>query len=170
MWLSTRAWSRQCATGDRIWRHATERTICDDPVESGGEMMNCPRCGTEWPAGAAYCPSCGTPKSEIERLFLDAARVANRAVDAGVGAIDRAAMAIQPTVNKAVQAIRPAVEGTARALEPVARDVASATKEVANAVGPVAEKAVRKTKAAAVKAADATQRAARKVSAKARKH
>src|SRR6266566_4568226 len=101
--------------------------------------MNCPKCTAELPVGATYCPSCGAPRSEIDRLLRDAERAAKKAVDAAGAALDRAAKELQPTFDKAVSSIRPAVEEVARTVKPLADKTARAAKDVANAVRPAAE-------------------------------
>ena len=43
-------------------------------------MANCPRCGAELPAGARYCPSCGSPvaKTVWEEFSLSAEDLVSR--------------------------------------------------------------------------------------------
>src|SRR3989442_8372773 len=72
--------------------------------------MNCPKCGAMLPAEAAYCASCGTPRSEIDHLLRQAERAVSRALVVGTTVLDRAAKELQPTFNKAVETLRPAVE------------------------------------------------------------
>src|SRR2546422_5012076 len=77
--------------------------------------MNCPKCGAVLPAEAAYCPSCGTPRSEIDHLLRQAERAVNKALVVGTTVLDRAAKELQPAFDKAVQTLRPAVEAVGKA-------------------------------------------------------
>src|SRR2546428_6617166 len=81
--------------------------------------MNCPKCGAMFPAEAAYCPSCGTPRSEIDHLMRQAERAVSRALVVGTTVLDRAAKELQPTFNKAVETLRPAVEAVGKATNEV---------------------------------------------------
>src|SRR2546422_1853080 len=81
--------------------------------------MNCPKCGAMFPAEAAYCPSCGTPRSEIDHLMRQAERAVSRALVVGTTVLDRAAKELQPTFNKAVETLRPAVEAVGKATDEV---------------------------------------------------
>src|SRR2546426_12699563 len=90
--------------------------------------MNCPKCGAMFPAEAAYCPSCGTPRSEIDHLMRHAERAVSRALVVGTTVLDRAAKELQPTFSRAVETLRPAVEA-----------VGKATNDVVVAVTPPAE-------------------------------
>src|SRR3989449_10377231 len=81
--------------------------------------MNCPKCGAMFPAEAAYCPSCGTPRSEIDHLMRQAERAVSRALVVGTTVLDRAAKELQPTFNKAVETLRPAVEAVGKATNDV---------------------------------------------------
>src|SRR3990172_9355677 len=114
------------------------------------DPMNCPKCGTDLPANASYCTTCGASigATELDRLAKDLARAARRAVDVGVGAVDRAAKEIGPVVDKAAKKVGPAIGE--------AEEAARATKQVA-------EKAMKAAKPAVAKAAEATEKAARKV-------
>ena len=120
--------------------------------------MNCPKCGIDLPANASYCTTCGASigATELDRLAKDLARAARRAVDVGVGAVDRAAKEIGPVVDKAAKKVGPAIGEAAKAVKPVAEEAARATKQVA-------EKAMKAAKPAVAKAAEATEKAARKV-------
>src|SRR2546425_9652902 len=77
--------------------------------------MNCPKCGAMFPAEAAYCPSCGTPRSEIDHLMRQAERAVSRALVVGTTVLDRAAKELQPTFSRAVETLRPAVEAVGKA-------------------------------------------------------
>src|SRR3989449_9283434 len=79
--------------------------------------MNCPKCGAVLPAEAAYCPSCGTPRSEIDHLLRQAERAVNKALVVGTTVLDRAAKELQPAFDKAVQTLRPAVEAVGKATD-----------------------------------------------------
>src|SRR3989449_11140322 len=81
--------------------------------------MNCPKCGGMFPAEAAYCPSCGTPRSEIDHLMRKAERAVSRALVVGTTVLDRAAEELQPAFNKAVETPRPAVEAVGKATNDV---------------------------------------------------
>src|SRR3989442_11893018 len=72
--------------------------------------MNCPKCGAMLPAEAAYCASCGTPRSVIDHLLRQAERAVSRALVVGTTVLDRAAKELQPTFNKAGETLRPAVQ------------------------------------------------------------
>lgn len=37
------------------------RTAVEDPLASGGKMLQCARCAHEWSFSASVCPSCGEP-------------------------------------------------------------------------------------------------------------
>src|SRR3989442_11330912 len=94
--------------------------------------MNCPKCGAGLPAEAAYCPSCGTPRSEIDHLLRQAERAVNKALVVGTTVLDRAAKELQPAFDKAVQTLRPAVEA-----------VGKATNDMVVAVAPAAPRPLR---------------------------
>src|SRR5256712_6566367 len=79
--------------------------------------MNCPKCGAMFPAEAAYCPSCGTPRSEIDHLMRQAERAVSRALVVGTTVLDRAAKELQPTFSRAVETLRPAVEAAGKAAD-----------------------------------------------------
>src|SRR3989449_4460570 len=97
--------------------------------------MNCPKCGAVLPAEAAYCPSCGTPRSEIDHLLRQAERAVNKALVVGTTVLDRAAKELQPAFDKAVQTLRPAVEA-----------VGKATNDMVVAVTPAGQAPVREAK------------------------
>ena len=92
------------------------------------------------PVAAAYCPSCGAPRSEIDRILLDAARVARKAFDAGAAVVDRAVLELQPAFHKAVQAIEPAVQEVERAFKPFADTAVRGARDVVKRMSPTAEK------------------------------
>src|SRR5207245_1565319 len=97
--------------------------------------MNCPKCGAGLPAEAAYCPVCGTPRSEIDHLVRQAERAVNKALVVGTTMLDRAAKELQPTFNKAMETLRPAVEAGGKT-----------TNDVVVAVTPAAEATLRTAK------------------------
>src|SRR3989441_8145035 len=118
--------------------------------------MNCPKCGALLPAEAAYCPSCGTPRSEIDHLMRQAERAVTKALVAGTTALDRAAKELQPTFDKAVQTLRPAAEAIGKAtndfvvaVTPAAEASVRTAREVVDktvaAVSPVVSRATEKT-------------------------
>src|SRR5207244_12359808 len=88
--------------------------------------------GTRLPAEAAYCPSCGAPRSEIEHFVRETERAVLLALTTGTEALDRAAKDLQPAFEKAVQTLRPAVEA-----------VGKATNDVVAALTPMADPTVR---------------------------
>src|SRR2546428_9565788 len=102
--------------------------------------MNCHKWGTLLPAEAAYCPSCGAPRNEIEHFVRETERAVLLALTTGTAALDRAAMDLQPAFDKAVQTLRPAVEA-----------VGKATNDVVVAMTPMAEATVRVAKEVADK-------------------
>src|SRR2546429_7688141 len=102
--------------------------------------MNCHKCGTLLPAEAAYCPSCGAPRSEIDHFVRETERAVLLALTTGTEALDRAAKDLQPAFDKAVQTLRPAVEA-----------VGKATNDVVVAMTPMAEATVRGAKEVADK-------------------
>src|SRR2546427_7136743 len=110
--------------------------------------MNCHKCGTLLPAEAAYCPSCGAPRSEIEHFVRETERAVLLALTTGTEALDRAAKDLQPAFEKAVQTLRPAVEA-----------VGKATNDVVVAMTPMAEATVRVAKEVADKTVAAVETA-----------
>src|SRR2546426_8975583 len=106
--------------------------------------MNCPKCGAVLPAEAAYCPSCGTPRSEIDHLLRQAERAVNKALVVGTTVLDRAAKELQPAFDKAVQTLRPAVEAVGKATN----DMVVAVTPPAQATLRTAQEGVDKTAAA----------------------
>src|SRR5256885_12200446 len=106
--------------------------------------MNCHKCGTLLPAEAAYCPSCGAPRNEIEHFVRETERAVLLALTTGTEALDRAAKDLQPAFDKAVQTLRPAVEAVGKATN----DVVVAMTPMAEATGRVAKEVADKTVAA----------------------
>src|SRR3989442_6513715 len=113
--------------------------------------MNCHKCGTLLPAEAAYCPSCGAPRSEIDHFVRETERAVLLALTTGTEALDRAAKDLQPAFDKAVQTLRPAVEA-----------VGKATNDVVVAMTPMAEATVRVAKEVADKTVAAAEPAGSK--------
>src|SRR2546422_4029623 len=105
--------------------------------------MNCPKCGAMFPAEAAYCPSCGTPRSEIDHLMRQAERAVSRALVVGTTVLDRAAKELQPTFSRAVETLRPAVEAVGKATN----DVVVAGTPPAPAPLPAAQEGAGKNRA-----------------------
>src|SRR6266571_5317620 len=124
--------------------------------------MNCPKCAANLPEGAAFCPACGAPRNEIDRLLRDAERAAKKAVDTVGAAMDRAAKELQPTFDKAVSAVRPARD-VANAVRPAAETTAKVAKEVA-------DKTIAAVKPAVTKAAETTESVARRVKERVQGH
>src|SRR3989475_8245748 len=112
---------------------------------------NCHKCGTLLPAEAAYCPSCGAPRNEIEHFVRETERAVLLALTTGTEALDRAAKDLQPAFDKAVQTLRPAVEA-----------VGKATNDVVVAMTPMAEATVRVAKEVADKTVAAVKPAGSK--------
>src|SRR2546426_2809208 len=125
--------------------------------------MNCPKCGAVLPAEAAYCPSCGTPRSEIDHLVRQAERAVNKALVVGTTVLDRAAKELQPAFDKAVQTLRPAVEAVGKATN----DMVVAVTPPAPATLRTAQGSVDKTVAAGrpagTKATEKTGQAVHKI-------
>src|SRR5207245_3046203 len=71
------------------------------------------------PAEAAYCPSCGAPRSEIDHFVRETERAVILALTTGTEALDRAVKDLQPAFDKAVQTLRPAVEAVGKATNDV---------------------------------------------------
>src|SRR2546422_7247821 len=115
--------------------------------------MNCHKCGTLLPAEAAYCPSCGAPRSEIEHFVRETERAVILALTTGTEALNRAAKDLQPAFDRAVQTLRPAVEA-----------VGKATNDVVTAMTPAAEATVRVAKEVADKTIAAGKTAVTKAS------
>src|SRR2546422_1497528 len=113
--------------------------------------MNCHKCGTLLPAEAAYCPSCGAPRSEIDHFVRETERAVILALTTGTEALDRAVKDLQPAFEKAVQTLRPAVEA-----------VGKATNDVVVAMTPMAEATVRVAKEVADKTVAAVKPAGTK--------
>src|SRR3989454_5137014 len=125
--------------------------------------MNCPKCGAVLPAEAAYCPSCGTPRSGIDHLLRQAERAVNKALVVGTTVLDRAAKELQPAFDKAVQTLRPAVEAVGKATN----DMVVAGTPPAQATAPTAKEVGDKTvaagRAAGTKATAKTRQAVHKM-------
>src|SRR5256712_2119051 len=117
--------------------------------------MNCHKCGTLLPAEAAYCPSCGAPRSEIDHFVRETERAVLLALTTGSEALDRAAKDLQPAFDKAVQTLRPAVEA-----------VGKATNDVVVAMTPMAEATVRVAKEVADKTVAAVEPAVSQATAR----
>src|SRR3989442_14774132 len=130
--------------------------------------MNCHKCGTLLPAEAAYCPSCGAPRSEIDHFVRETERAVLLALTTGTEALDRAAKDLQPAFDKAVQTLRPAVEAVGKATN----DVVVAMTPMAEATGRVAQEVADKTvaavKPAVSKAPERTGKAVHKIQGKVR--
>ena len=130
--------------------------------------MNCPKCGAMFPAEAAYCPSCGTPRSEIDHLMRQAERAVSRALVVGTTVLDRAAKELQPTFNKAVETLRPAVEAVGKATNDVVVAVTPAAEATFRAAKEVADKTVAVVKPAVTKATEKTGQTVHKIREKVR--
>src|SRR3989475_8245693 len=94
--------------------------------------MNYHKCGTLLPAEAAYCPSCGAPRSEIDHFGRETERAVLLALTTATEALDRAAKDLQPAFDKAGQTLRPPVQAFGKA-----------TNDVVVAMTPAPEATVR---------------------------
>src|SRR2546425_5217313 len=119
--------------------------------------MNCPKCGAVLPAEAAYCPSCGTPRSEIDHLLRQAERAVNKALVVGTTVLDRAAKELQPAFDKAVQTLRPAVEAVGKATNDMVVAVTPAAQTTVRTAKEVVDKTVAAVRAAGTKGAEETR-------------
>lgn len=102
--------------------------------------VNCVRCGSDLPQTGAYCPICGAPRREIDRLILETRNAAGRAVEASVVAFDRLSQELQPAVDRAVAAIRPAVDEVGRVFRPFADTTVRVMNDVTNSLRPAAQR------------------------------
>src|SRR2546422_5519366 len=122
--------------------------------------MNCPKCGAVLPAEAAYCPSCGTPRSEIDHLLRQAERAVNKALVVGTTVLDRAAKELQPAFDKAVQTLRPAVEAVGKATNDMVVAVTPPAPAHVRAAKGVVDKTVAAARPAGTQAAQKDRQAA----------
>lgn len=125
--------------------------------------MNCPKCGAELPFEAAYCASCGAPRSEIDHFVREAERAVIQALAAGGAALDRASKELQPTFQKAVETLRPAVEAVGKATNDVVVAVTPAAERTARVAKEVADKTIAAVKPAVTKATERTGQAVHKI-------
>jgi len=153
-------------TGDDF---RTERALPWNGVGLLGGFLNCPKCGTALPEGAAFCSSCGAPVSPPDRVVADVTRATKSALGATAAVLDRAAKAVKPVVDTTVTALRTVASEGVKVAKPAAKEVAKATKEVARSAKPIAETTVRVTKEAVGKAANLTEKTAREVKEKVRR-
>src|SRR2546426_2677166 len=121
--------------------------------------MNCPKCGAVLPAEAAYCPSCGTPRSEIDHLLRQAERAVNKALVVGTTVLDRAAKELQPAFDKAVQTLRPAVEAVGKATNDMVVAVTPAGQATLRTAKEVVDQTVAAGRPAGPKATQKTRQA-----------
>src|SRR2546428_6764083 len=119
--------------------------------------MNCPKCGAVLPAEAAYCPSCGTPRSEIDHLLRQAERAVNKALVVGTTVLDRAAKELQPAFDKAVQTLRPAVEAVGKATNDMVVAVTPAAQATVRTAKEVVDKTLAALRPAGTKATEKTR-------------
>src|SRR5437867_1572071 len=137
---------------------------CGTPVSG----MNCPKCGAVLPAEAAYCPVCGTPRSEIDHLVRQAERAVNKALVVGTTMLDRAAKELQPTFNKAMETLRPAVEAVGKATNDVVGAVTPAAEATLRTAKEVADKTVAVVRPTVTKATEKTGNAVHRIREKVR--
>lgn len=130
--------------------------------------MNCPKCGTLLPAEAAYCPSCGAPRSEIEHFVYETGRAVIQALSAGTAALDRAAKDLQPTFDKAVQTLRPAAEAIGKATNEVVVAFTPAAEATVRVAKEVADKTIAAVRPAVTKATERTGHAVNRIREKVR--
>src|SRR2546428_6844363 len=104
--------------------------------------MNCHKCGTLLPAEAAYCPSCGAPRSEIDHFVRETERAVLLALTTGTEALDRAAKDLQPAFDKAVQTLRPAVQAVGKATNDVVVAMTPAAAATVRVAREVADKTI----------------------------
>src|SRR5256886_12302293 len=130
--------------------------------------MNCHKCGTLLPAEAAYCPSCGAPRSEIDHFVRETERAVLLALTTGTEALDRAAKDLQPAFDKAVQTLRPAVEAVGKATNDVVVAMTPAAEATVRVAKEVADKTIAAVKPAVTKATERTGQAVHKIREKVR--
>src|SRR2546428_1545836 len=130
--------------------------------------MNCHKCGTLLPAEAAYCPSCGAPRSEIDHFVRETDRAVLLALTTGTEALDRAAKDLQPAFDKAVQTLRPAVQAVGKATNDVVVAMTPAAEATVRVAREVADKTIAAVKPAVPEATQPTGQAIPKIPAKGR--
>jgi len=130
--------------------------------------MNCPTCGAQLPLEAAYCPSCGAPRSEIDHFVREAERAVIQALSTGGAALYRAAKELQPTFEKAIQTLRPVVEAVGKATNEVAVAVTPAAETTVRVAKEVADRTVAAVKPAVTKATERTGQVVHKIREKVR--
>src|SRR2546426_11510648 len=130
--------------------------------------MNCHKCGTLLPAEAAYCPSCGAPRSEIDHFVRETERAVLLALTTGTEALDRAAKDLQPAFEKAVQTLRPAVEAVGKATNDVVVAMTPMAEATVRVAKEVADKTVAAVKPAGTKATERAGNAVHKIPEKGR--
>src|SRR5437016_3481773 len=103
--------------------------------------MNCHKCGTLLPAEAAYCPSCGAPRSEIEHFVRETERAVLLALTTGTEAVGKATndvvVAMTPMAEATVRVAKEVADKTVAAVKPA---VTKATERTGNAVHKIREK------------------------------
>src|SRR2546421_12986023 len=130
--------------------------------------MNCHKCGTLLPAEAAYRPTGGAPRSEIDHCVREWARSVILALTTGTEALDRAVKDLQPAFDKAVQTLRPAVEAVGKATNDVVVAMTPAAEATVRVAREVADKTVAAVKPAVTKATERTGNAVHKIREKVR--
>src|SRR3989442_15634506 len=130
--------------------------------------MNCHKCGTLLPAEAAYCPSCGAPRNEIEHFVRETERAVLLALTTGTEALDRAAKDLQPAFDRAVQTLRPALEAVGKATNDAAVTMTPMAEATARVAKEVADKTIAAVKPAVTKATERTGNAVHKIREKVR--
>src|SRR5437867_12857149 len=125
--------------------------------------MNCHKCGTLLPAEAAYCPSCGAPRSEIDHFVRETERAVLLALTTGTTVLDRAAKELQPAFDKAVQTLRPAVEAVGKATNDMVVAVTPAAQATVRTAKEVVDKTVAAVRPAVTKATEKTGQAVHKI-------
>src|SRR2546425_11239126 len=130
--------------------------------------MNCHKCGTLLPAEAAYCPSCGAPRSEIEHFVRETERAVILALTTGTEALNRAAKARHPAFDRGVQTWRPGVEAVGKATNDVVTAMTPAAEATVRVAKEVADKTIAAVKPAVTKATERTGQAVHKIREKVR--
>ena len=131
--------------------------------------MNCPKCGAQLPLDAAYCASCGAPRSEIDHFVRETERAVIQVLATGAAVLDRAAKDLQPTFDKAIQTLRPAVEAVGKATnEVVVAVITPAAEATVRVAKEVADKTVAAVKPAVTKATERTGQTVHRIREKVR--
>jgi uncharacterized OB-fold protein len=113
--------------------------------------MSCTKCGSELPPTVAYCPICGAPRSEWDRLAARAQTAAEKAVVVSAAALDRVSKEMEPAIGRIVNALQPAADEIGKTLRPVVEGAARVANEIADAVQPAAQETARAARSVGTK-------------------